>query len=176
MFSRLTNAFSPLCGIRTEARRTVARPERPLDPAAGPVPRLAHELRELRRAAGSPSYRTMADAAGFSAAALSRAASGTRLPSLAVVQGYARACGGDPGEWEPRWKRAETEAAGRRSTTPGTRRRRTGGCPVSSRTTATCSSAGTSWRRSCGSWCAATGSRSCSGRPAAASPRCCGPG
>ncbi|MDT0570544.1 hypothetical protein RM704_24270 [Streptomyces sp. DSM 3412] len=90
----------------------MARPERPLDPAAGPVPRLAHELRELRRAAGSPSYRTMAGAAGFSAAALSKAASGTRLPSLAVVQGYVRACGGDPGEWELRWKRAEAEAAG----------------------------------------------------------------
>ncbi|ULR51753.1 AAA family ATPase [Streptomyces deccanensis] len=90
----------------------MARPERPLDPAAGPVPRLAHELRELRRAAGSPSYRSMAGAAGFSAAALSKAASGTRLPSLAAVQGYVRACGGDPGEWELRWKQAEAEAAG----------------------------------------------------------------
>ncbi|MDX3733299.1 nSTAND1 domain-containing NTPase [Streptomyces caniscabiei] len=90
----------------------MARPERPLDPAAGPVARLAHELRELRRAAGGPSYRTMADAAGFSPAALSKAASGARLPSLAAVQGYVRACGGDPGEWELRWKRAEAEAAG----------------------------------------------------------------
>ncbi|WUB77363.1 hypothetical protein OG734_24055 [Streptomyces sp. NBC_00576] len=54
----------------------------------------------------------MADAAGFSAATLSKAASGTRLPSLAVVQGYVRACGGDPGDWEPRWKEAEAEAAG----------------------------------------------------------------
>ncbi|UUU33000.1 hypothetical protein JIX56_25725 [Streptomyces sp. CA-210063] len=90
----------------------MARPERPLDPAAGPVQRLAHELRELRRAAGSPSYRTMADTAGFSQATLSKAAAGTRLPSLAVVQGYVRACGGDPGEWEPRWKEAEAEVAG----------------------------------------------------------------
>ncbi|WP_405645800.1 hypothetical protein [Streptomyces sp. NBC_00019] len=90
----------------------MARPERPLDPAAGPAQRLAHELRQLRRAAGSPSYRTMADTAGFSAATLSKAAAGTRLPSLAVVQAYVRACGGDPGEWEPRWKEAEAEAAG----------------------------------------------------------------
>ncbi|MDX3581197.1 WD40 repeat domain-containing protein [Streptomyces europaeiscabiei] len=89
----------------------MGRPERPLDPAAGPVQRLAHELRELRRTAGSPSYRAMAEGgAGFSATTLSQAAAGDRLPSLAVVRGYVRACGGDPGEWEPRWKEAEAEA------------------------------------------------------------------
>ncbi|NNN33787.1 hypothetical protein HLK59_26165 [Streptomyces sp. S3(2020)] len=87
----------------------MGRPEVPVDPAAGPMQRLAHEMRELRRAAGSPSYRTMADAAGFTAATLSKAADGTRLPSLAVVQGYARACGDTPDRWERLWK--ETEAA-----------------------------------------------------------------
>lgn len=90
----------------------VGRPERPLDPEAGLVQRLAHELRELRRAAGSPSYRTMAEAAGFSSTSLSIAASGRKLPSLAVLQGYVRACGGDPAEWEPRWKDADAEVAG----------------------------------------------------------------
>ncbi|WP_175409881.1 hypothetical protein [Streptomyces sp. TRM64462] len=90
----------------------MGRPERPVDPAAGPVQRLAHELRELRRAAGGPSYRTMAETAGFSATTLSQAAAGERLPSLPVVQGYVRACGADPAEWEPRWKEAEAEAAG----------------------------------------------------------------
>ncbi|MFF3373661.1 hypothetical protein ACFYXF_12030 [Streptomyces sp. NPDC002680] len=90
----------------------MGRPERPVDPEAGPVQRLAHELRELRRAAGGPSYRTMAEAAGFSATTLSDAAAGKRLPSLSVVQGYVRACGGDPGEWETRWKDADAEAAG----------------------------------------------------------------
>ncbi|MDW4904784.1 hypothetical protein RB628_05345 [Streptomyces sp. ADMS] len=89
----------------------MGRPERPVDPQAGPVQRFAHELRELRRTAGGPSYRRMAEAAGFSAATLSEAARGERLPSLAVAQGYVRACGGDPGEWEPRWKDAETEVA-----------------------------------------------------------------
>ncbi|NGO42849.1 nSTAND1 domain-containing NTPase [Streptomyces ureilyticus] len=89
----------------------MGRPERTVDPAAGPVQRLAHELRELRKAAGCPSYRTMAQAAGFSATTLSQAAAGQRLPSLAVVLGYVRACGGEPGEWEPRWKAAEAEAA-----------------------------------------------------------------
>ncbi|MFF7762963.1 nSTAND1 domain-containing NTPase [Streptomyces griseorubiginosus] len=90
----------------------MGRPERPLDPAAGPVARLAHELRELRKAAGSPSYRKMAEAAAFSATTLSQAAAGERLPSLAVVRGYVQACGGDPDAWEPRWKDADAEVAG----------------------------------------------------------------
>ncbi|MFK0282199.1 hypothetical protein ACIQVL_17255 [Streptomyces sp. NPDC090499] len=88
----------------------MGRPERPVDPAAGPVQRLAHGLRELRQAAGGPAYRTMSKVAGFSATTLSQAAAGERLPSLAVVQGYARACGGDPAEWERRWKEADAEA------------------------------------------------------------------
>ncbi|WP_346779819.1 hypothetical protein [Streptomyces sp. S3(2020)] len=87
----------------------MGRPERPLDPEAGPVQRFAHELRELRRAAGCPSYRSMSVIAGFSVTTLAHAAGGERLPSLAVVQGYVRACEGDPGEWEPRWKDAEAE-------------------------------------------------------------------
>lgn len=52
----------------------MGRPERPLDPQAGPVQRLAHDLRELRRNAGGPSYRAMAKVAGFSATTLSQAA------------------------------------------------------------------------------------------------------
>ena len=83
--------------------------------------RIAHELRELRRAAGGPSYRAMAEVAGFSATSLSLAAAGRKLPSLAVLQGYVRACGGDPVEWEPRWKDADAEAAGTlREETPDT--------------------------------------------------------
>ncbi|MET8983408.1 hypothetical protein ABZX85_48400 [Streptomyces sp. NPDC004539] len=54
----------------------------------------------------------MAESAGFSAASLSNAAAGIRLPSLAVVQGYVRVCGGDWAEWEQRWKEAEAEDAG----------------------------------------------------------------
>ncbi|GKQ39949.1 hypothetical protein [Streptomyces sp. A012304] len=99
----------------------MGRPERPLDPEAGPVQRFAHELRELRRAAGGPSYRAMAARAGFSATALSQAAGGERLPSLAVVQGYARACGGDPGAWEARWKEAEARAVATSVGEPGDR-------------------------------------------------------
>ncbi|MEH0420286.1 nSTAND1 domain-containing NTPase [Streptomyces sp. B21-083] len=90
----------------------MGRPERPLDPDAGPVQRLAHELRELRGAAGGPSYRTMTEVAGCSVSSLSEAAAGRKLPSFTVFQGYVRACGGDLGEWEPRWKDADAQAAG----------------------------------------------------------------
>ncbi|MCG7207361.1 hypothetical protein [Streptomyces arenae] len=90
----------------------MGRPERPVDPTAGPVQRLAYELRELRRAAGNPSYRTMEKTAGFSVTTLAQAAGGQRLPSLAAVQGYVRACGADPAAWEPRWQETAAEVAG----------------------------------------------------------------
>ncbi|MGX9887511.1 WD40 repeat domain-containing protein [Streptomyces sp. NPDC002276] len=94
----------------------MGRPERPVDPEAGPVQRLAHELRELRAACGGPSYRVMARRAHYSAATLAQAAGGERLPSRAVVAAYARACGADPGEWEARWKSAaEEDLAARQS-------------------------------------------------------------
>ena len=123
----------------------MGRPERPLDPTAGPVPRLAHELRELRRAAGSPSYRTMAKTAGFSPTTLSQAAAGERLPSLAVVQGVRTGLRRRPGGVGAALEGGR--GGGRRgrlaSDEPGTARRRTGASPGSSRTTGTCSSAGT---------------------------------
>ena len=88
----------------------MGRPERPVDPSAGPVARFAHELRQLRSAAGSPSYRTMAKAVGCGATTLSQAVAGERLPTLAVVEAYVRACGGDLAAWRLRWKEAEREA------------------------------------------------------------------
>ncbi|MDX3727470.1 nSTAND1 domain-containing NTPase [Streptomyces caniscabiei] len=88
----------------------MGRPELPVDPAAGPVQRLAHDLRELRCSAGGMSYRTMAKKAGFSVTTLSKAASGERLPSLAVLQAYVQACGADPVPWEARWAEAEALA------------------------------------------------------------------
>ncbi|GAQ68226.1 nSTAND1 domain-containing NTPase [Streptomyces scabiei] len=88
----------------------MGRPELPVDPAAGPVQRLAHDLRELRRSAGGVSYRAMAEKAGFSVTTLAKAASGERLPSLAVLQAYVRACGADADAWEARWAAAEALA------------------------------------------------------------------
>ncbi|MDT0479494.1 nSTAND1 domain-containing NTPase [Streptomyces doebereineriae] len=90
----------------------MGRPERPVDPDAGPVQRFAHELRLLRQKAGSPSYREMSQHTGVSVTTLSRAAAGERLPSAAVTRAYAVACDVDPDEWEARWKEAAAEAAG----------------------------------------------------------------
>lgn len=89
----------------------MGRRELPLDPAAGPVQRFAHELRELRRQAGGITYRAMAQRTECSAPTLSRAASGEQLPSLPVALAYAKACGGDAAEWEERWRRAAREVA-----------------------------------------------------------------
>lgn len=90
----------------------MGRPERELDPAAGPVQRFAHGLRGLRAEAGRPGYRTMARAAHYSVTALAEAAGGERLPSLAVALAYVAACGGDRDAWEKRWREAESELAG----------------------------------------------------------------
>lgn len=81
------------------------RPERPLDSTEGPIAAFAAELRELRARAGCPGYRELAVRAGYSAAALANAAGGRRLPSLAVTLAFVRACDGDPGVWEQRWRR-----------------------------------------------------------------------
>lgn len=53
----------------------------------------------------------MAQHTGLSVTALSRAASGERLASAAVVRAYARACGADPDEWERRREAVAEEAA-----------------------------------------------------------------
>ncbi|MFC8432811.1 DNA-binding protein [Streptomyces sp. NPDC057253] len=87
----------------------MGRRETPVDPAAGPVPRFAYDLRKLRQEAGGPTYRELARRAHFSVTALSQAAAGEHLPSLQVTLAYATACGGDAGEWERRWKEAERE-------------------------------------------------------------------
>lgn len=86
------------------------RPEKALDPQAGPIARFAGELRALRREAGAVPYRELASRAGYSVTALSQAASGNRLPSLPVALAYAEVCGGARPEWERRWREAEAAA------------------------------------------------------------------
>src|SRR5581483_11803302 len=98
----------------------MGRRERPIDPDAGPVAEFAAELRRLREQAGRPSYRELARRASFSTTALSEAAGGRSLPTLAVVRGYVRACGGDVAGWEERWRRAAEQ---RRSELPDAARR-----------------------------------------------------
>jgi Helix-turn-helix domain len=91
-------------GGRQDRRLKAGRPEVPLDPLDGPLSRFAHELRQLRAAAGYPSYRVLAKTAFYSASALSTAASGAAFPSLAITLAYAGACGADPAEWRQRWE------------------------------------------------------------------------
>ena len=74
----------------------MARPQRALDPSAGPVPAFAAEMRRLREAAGSPKYLAMARATGRSRTALSEAAGGDRLPTWDTVEAFVIACGQDP--------------------------------------------------------------------------------
>ncbi|WP_246256845.1 hypothetical protein [Amycolatopsis anabasis] len=79
------------------------RPERPLSGGDDELLRFAGDLRLLREKAGSPAYRELSRLAHYSAGTLSDAASGRRLPSLAVTLAYVRACGGDEEAWRERW-------------------------------------------------------------------------
>lgn len=67
---------------------------------------LAAQLRQLREDAGRLSYRQLARTAYYSHSALSQAAAGRELPSLAVTLAFAEACGGDRQEWIARWEKA----------------------------------------------------------------------
>lgn len=96
----------------------MGRREKPVDPDAGPIQRLAHELRVLREKGGKPPYREMAKRVGYSTTALSQAAAGEQLPSLAVMRAYAEALDADPDEWERRWREADAEV---RAPAPGER-------------------------------------------------------
>src|SRR5688572_31228218 len=89
------------------------RPERALDPLAGPVQQFADGLRQLRTKAGNPGYRELARMTGYSVSTLSDAAGGRRLPGLPVVRAYVTACGGDPDEWEERWREVAAGLAAR---------------------------------------------------------------
>lgn len=91
----------------------MGRREKPLEPTAGPVQRLAHELRRLRVDAGSPTYRAMAGRVPYSAPTLSAAAAGERLPTLPVLLAYVSVCDGDAQEWERRWYETVAEDAER---------------------------------------------------------------
>jgi hypothetical protein len=85
----------------------VGRTKEPLPPSAR-YHELARWLRALRRRSGM-TYRQMADRIrepGCSAATLSRADSGSRLPRRTVVEAYAEVCGASRREARARWARA----------------------------------------------------------------------
>jgi hypothetical protein len=83
-----------------------------------PLLRFAGDLRRLRRRVGLPSYRELGRRTSYSAAALSEALSGRRLPSLAVTVAIVRACGGDPAEWTARWRQLAAAQPGADSDAP----------------------------------------------------------
>lgn len=89
----------------------MARGERPLDDGDDPVLRFAADLRTLRVKAGTVPYRELARRAHYSAAALSEAAGGRKLPSLAVTVAYVAACDGDTDAWTRRWHDVAGELA-----------------------------------------------------------------
>ncbi|MFF8266805.1 XRE family transcriptional regulator [Streptomyces sp. NPDC016562] len=91
----------------------MARPERLLDPTAGPLEEFAHALRALRRQVGNPSYRIMAKRAHYSVATLSEAARGLHMPSLKVTLAYVAACDGDAAAWTRHWHRVSKELEAR---------------------------------------------------------------
>ncbi|MBE8516423.1 hypothetical protein ILP97_02645 [Amycolatopsis sp. H6(2020)] len=73
--------------------------------------RFARDLRLLREKAGRPTYRELGARAHYSAAALSEAAGGRKLPTLSVTVAYVAACGGDTAEWATRWRAVAAELA-----------------------------------------------------------------
>src|SRR6266511_3895689 len=84
----------------------MGRPERPLDPTAGPVERFASRLRKLRDQAGRPKYSAMAQRVHRSQTTLSEAAGGERLPTWDTAEAFVRACGGDVASWRKLWEQA----------------------------------------------------------------------
>jgi WD40 repeat protein len=87
----------------------VPRGERPLESRDDGVVRFARDLRLLRKNSGSPTYRALSARVHYSAAALSEAAGGRKLPTLLVTLAYVAGCGGDTAAWEARWRTAAAE-------------------------------------------------------------------
>jgi hypothetical protein len=82
------------------------RQGKPLDPADGPLPAFACDLRPLRAAAGL-TYRELATRVHYSHVILVKAAGGDALPSWPVTKAFVTACGvpdEDVLEWEKRWE------------------------------------------------------------------------
>ena len=87
------------------------RPQRPLDPSAGPVQSFAAELRELWEQAGRPTFLQMARKTGKSRTAITEAVGGDHLPSWETVVAFVTACGGRPNEWRARWEQVRDARA-----------------------------------------------------------------
>ncbi|MEU5646653.1 helix-turn-helix domain-containing protein [Streptomyces milbemycinicus] len=69
-----------------------------------PLVDFASALRTLRCQAGAPTLAEMSKRSGICVASLSEAHNGRALPTWRTVDGYVRACGGDPVLWRSRWE------------------------------------------------------------------------
>lgn len=120
----------------------MGRREEPIDPATGPLAAFAADLRRLREAAGSPSYRQLARTAHYSASALSSACSGKSMPSWNVTRALVQACGGDVGQWQPRWQQVVAELQRELEAEPGDQQAQAGHAVIEESTSASSSEHG----------------------------------
>ncbi|MEV6964218.1 helix-turn-helix domain-containing protein [Hamadaea sp. NPDC051192] len=88
----------------------MGRPEKPIE-IVDEVAAFAAELRSLKAAQGSLTYRDLAARTHYSRTTLAEATAGKKPPSLPVVLAIVRACGGDPGLWQARWEKMRQRAA-----------------------------------------------------------------
>jgi hypothetical protein len=76
-------------------------------PGSNPAAAFAAQLRELRMAAGNPSFRKMAQRSGcVSHTTLHEATTGARFPSWQTTREFVKACGADAAQWRARWEQA----------------------------------------------------------------------
>ncbi|MDT0307308.1 helix-turn-helix transcriptional regulator [Streptomyces sp. DSM 44917] len=94
----------------------MGRPEKPLPSTGRALRELAAWLRAHRREA-ELTYAKLSRVVGYHPTTLQRAASGTSVPRIEVVEAYARACGGNVDQARRLWRMARYEAtAGRLGT------------------------------------------------------------
>jgi hypothetical protein len=86
--------------------------ERRSAPDEGAIAAFAEQLRELRAKAGGPSLRTVEAAVHYSRTTIADAIGGRTLPSLGVTIALASYLGGDPIDWERRWRDAKSRLDG----------------------------------------------------------------
>jgi hypothetical protein len=97
----------------------VGRAQRPIpDDDHSPEAEFARALRRLRDEAGNPTYAQLQKRTGYSDTTLSAAASGRGRPSREVVQALVVALGGDPAEWDERWRALPSPDGGQPPATP----------------------------------------------------------
>jgi len=94
-----------------DGKKRRGRPEAPIDPSNGPVAEFAASLRELRDQSGL-TIEEVAKRAHYSRGAISGAQSGKQLPTWQITEAFVSACRGDPAEWKPRWKAAQSQDLG----------------------------------------------------------------